>query len=183
VSKETTQCGYHGFLYGSDGARRNAPSISPLPAARLRTFALVGSAYLWIWLGDPARITDASTAAHRLDRKIGVRPISGRMEVAANYLLLKENVLDLTHFGFVHATTFRITDWVDPPRFTSDRDSTGYRQEFRRSPLPAVRRAAGSPRWAHPGIATTTAHSCHRAAGCGGHLIDPQSGSTAGGSA
>jgi len=26
-----------------------------------------------------------------------------------------ENVLDLTHFGYVHASTFGITDWVDPP--------------------------------------------------------------------
>jgi vanillate O-demethylase oxygenase-like protein len=28
---------------------------------------------------------------------------------------LKENVLDLTHFGFVHPATFQIKGWIKPP--------------------------------------------------------------------
>ena len=32
------------------------------------------------------------------------------MDIAANYMLLKENVLDLTHFGYVHRSTFKILD-------------------------------------------------------------------------
>jgi vanillate O-demethylase monooxygenase subunit len=47
-------------------------------------------------------------------------------------------VLDLTHFGYVHAKSFKITDWVDPPTFSSEGDTTTYRQYFTRSPLPPV---------------------------------------------
>jgi phenylpropionate dioxygenase-like ring-hydroxylating dioxygenase large terminal subunit len=181
---DDVQCGYHGFLYGSDGACRNVPSMkAPLPAARLRSFALVEQPpYLWIWLGDPARITDAPPPP-RIDwtGDPAFARIEGRMDVAANYLLLKENVLDLTHFGFVHATTFRITDWVDPPRFSSDRDSTGYRQEFRRSPLPGVFAeplglAPGTP-WNRDNHGSFVSPALQVAAV---DLIDPQSGSLAG---
>jgi vanillate O-demethylase monooxygenase subunit len=64
--------------------------------------------------------------------------VHGRMDIAANYMLLKENVLDLTHFGYVHAKSFKITDWVDPPTFSSEGDTTSYRQVFTRSPLPPL---------------------------------------------
>jgi len=67
----------------------------------------------------------------------GVRP-PARVFVAANYMLLKENVLDLTHFGYVHASTFKITDWTNPPQVTTDGDTVTYRQYFERSPLPPI---------------------------------------------
>ena len=53
-------------------------------------------------------------------------------------MLLKENVLDLTHFGYVHANSFGITDWVEPPKLTRDGERVGYHQSFVRSPLPPL---------------------------------------------
>ncbi len=35
------------------------------------------------------------------------------MPVAANYFLLQENVLDLTHFGFLHADTLAQEGWEE----------------------------------------------------------------------
>lgn len=138
---DQVQCGYHGFRYAHDGACVNVPSMkSALPAANLRTFPLREQPpYVWIWLGDPARVDDVAPPP-LLDwaSDPAFARVEGRMDIAANYMLLKENVLDLTHFGYVHATTFRITDWVDPPRFTSSGQTTAYRQEFRGSPLPGV---------------------------------------------
>jgi vanillate O-demethylase monooxygenase subunit len=60
------------------------------------------------------------------------------MDIDANFMLLKENVLDLTHFGFVHAATFKITDWVEGPQVTVDGDTVTFRQSFVNSPLPPV---------------------------------------------
>jgi len=136
---DEVQCGYHGFRFDAKGACTFVPSMkAPLPAARIKAFPVIERApYVWIYLGDPDRLadvppppaldwTDDDTFALRM----------GRMEIRANYMLLKENVLDLTHFGYVHAKSFKITDWVDPPKFSSDGDTTSYRQIFTRSPLP-----------------------------------------------
>src|SRR4051812_41502832 len=64
--------------------------------------------------------------------------VHGRMDIAANYMLLKENVLDLTHFGFVHAATLGIKDWVDPPEVGAPDETVPYRQRFSATPLPPL---------------------------------------------
>lgn len=47
---------------------------------------------------------------------------SGYYELGANYMLLHENVLDLTHFNYVHANSFGITSAVVTPRYWADGD-------------------------------------------------------------
>lgn len=136
---DTVQCGYHGFTFDAEGNCIDVPSMkAPLKAAAIRAFPLVEQPpYVWIWLGDPNAVEGAPPLLEWAGEP-GFAEIHGRMDIAANYMLLKENVLDLTHFGYVHASTFKITDWVDPPRFTTADDSTGYHQSFRESPLPPV---------------------------------------------
>lgn len=138
---DTVQCGYHGFTYNSDGECILVPSMkAALPSARIRKFAVVEQApFVWIWLGDPARI-ESVAPPHDPDW-LGAADFSerhGRIDISANYMLLKENVLDLTHFGYVHAASFKITDWVNPPRLVSDGETCGYHQSFVASPLPPV---------------------------------------------
>ncbi len=135
------QCGYHGFTFSPEGECVRVPSMKTPPTAlRIRSFPVIESApFVWVYLGDPARI-DHVPRPHVLDwaqdDDFAVR--YGRIDIAANYLLLKENVLDLTHFGFVHAASFKITDWVDAPRLTGEGDICGYHQSFSASPLPPV---------------------------------------------
>lgn len=138
---DQVQCGYHGFTFDVEGNCVHVPSMkAPLPAARIRAFPIIEQPpFVWIWLGDPDAI-ETVLPPHRLewtdDGDFAV--IHGRLDVKANYMLLKENVLDLTHFGYVHASTFRITDWVDLPTFSTEGDTTTYRQTFTNSPLPPV---------------------------------------------
>ncbi|MEP6547430.1 MAG: aromatic ring-hydroxylating dioxygenase subunit alpha [Gammaproteobacteria bacterium] len=93
--------------------------------------------FIWIYLGDPDALT-AVPAAPVLpwtdDPSFSV--ICGRIDMAANFMLLKENVLDLTHFGYVHASTFKITDWVDPPKVAVEGDNVTFSQSFVGGPLP-----------------------------------------------
>jgi vanillate O-demethylase monooxygenase subunit len=136
---DEVQCGYHGFRFDANGASTHVPSMKgPLAAARIRAFPLIEQPpYVWIYLGDPARIADVPPPPMlewQADDAFALR--SGRMDIKANYMLLKENVLDLTHFGYVHAKSFKITDWTDPPTFSSEGDRTSYRQYFSKSPLP-----------------------------------------------
>jgi vanillate O-demethylase monooxygenase subunit len=138
---DAIQCGYHGFTFGPDGACTRIPSMkNPLSTVRVRSFPIVESApFVWIYLGDPA-VLDTVPVPHVLDWASDSQfaTIHGRLDIAANYMLLKENVLDLTHFGYVHASTFKITDWVDPPQVTVDGDTVTFRQAFEQSPLPPV---------------------------------------------
>jgi phenylpropionate dioxygenase-like ring-hydroxylating dioxygenase large terminal subunit len=113
---------------------------TPPPAMRIRSFPVIEERpFLWIYVGDPARI-DEVPRPHSLewahDDTFAIE--YGRIDIKANYMLLKENVLDLTHFGYVHAQSFKITDWVDPPRLTGSGETCGYHQAFSRSPLPPV---------------------------------------------
>ena len=83
------------------------------------------------------------------DHLAGFSVVHGRMDIAANYMLLKENVLDLTHFGFVHAATFGITDWVDPPRGDLDGRDRHLPPDFRRQPAAALVRRGARPAAGH----------------------------------
>jgi vanillate O-demethylase monooxygenase subunit len=138
---DAVECGYHGFTFGADGGCLRVPSMKAPPSAvRVRAFPVIESfPFVWVYLGDPDRI-DAVPPPHTLDwaQDPGFAVEYGRIDIAANYMLLKENVLDLTHFGFVHAATFKITDWTDAPRVTTQGDTVGFHQAFRDSPLPPV---------------------------------------------
>jgi phenylpropionate dioxygenase-like ring-hydroxylating dioxygenase large terminal subunit len=138
---DNVQCGYHGFTFAPDGACVDAPSMGgPLPAAKIRAFPVIEQTpFVWVYLGDPAKI-DEVPPPHDLEwtHDASFTFVEGRMEIKANYMLLKENVLDLTHFGYVHAKSFGISDWVDPPRSTTNGDITGYHKSFVRSPLPPI---------------------------------------------
>jgi phenylpropionate dioxygenase-like ring-hydroxylating dioxygenase large terminal subunit len=133
------ECGYHGFQFGTDGRCVRVPTMSSPAPIRVETYPVreIGP-LVWIYLGDKERI-DAVPLPPAMDWMIdpGFAIRKGSMQIAANYLLLKENVLDLTHLGYVHASSFQITDWVNPPSVTEEGDTVAYRQEFVRSPLPA----------------------------------------------
>jgi phenylpropionate dioxygenase-like ring-hydroxylating dioxygenase large terminal subunit len=138
---DDVQCGYHGFRFASDGTCIDVPSMkTPPTSASVRSFPVIEQApYVWIYLGDPEKldlVPPPPVLEWTSDAEFAL--VHGCMDVAANYMLLKENVLDLTHFGYVHAKSFGITDWVDPPTFSTDGDTTGYHQTFTRSPLPPI---------------------------------------------
>ena len=65
--------------------------------------------WIWIWMGDPA-LADESRIEdfHWLDDP-GWRFKGERLQVEGNYLLLVENLLDLSHLPYVHASSLADT--------------------------------------------------------------------------
>lgn len=107
IEGDNLRCGYHGFLYGGDGACVEIPGQPNIPkAARVRAYPVVERhTWVWIWMGDPALADPADiTDFHWLDDK-GWGARSTRFHVKANYKLIVENLLDLTHLAFVHGST------------------------------------------------------------------------------
>jgi len=50
-------------------------------------------------------------------------------------VLIRENVLDLTHIAFLHKNTFKQDDWITAPDTYMDGETVCYEQEFDLAPL------------------------------------------------
>jgi vanillate O-demethylase monooxygenase subunit len=103
---DRVQCIYHGVEFGADGHCVKNPhgkGVIPL-AAHLRSYPVVERhSLIWIWMGDkkadPATIPDYSC----LDDRPGLHVTQpGYLKVAANYELVVDNLLDLSHISYVH---------------------------------------------------------------------------------
>ncbi|WP_338759538.1 aromatic ring-hydroxylating dioxygenase subunit alpha [Massilia sp. METH4] len=131
-------CGYHGLRFSTEGRCVKAPTqANPPTRAKVHAYPVreIGP-LVWIWTGDPALAADSEP--HAVDWHVdpGWSLVGGAMEAEANYMLLKENVLDLTHFGYVHRTTFKILDFDRPPEVTVKGEQVEFHLEF-----PAVKLA------------------------------------------
>lgn len=100
-------CGYHGLAFGPDGVCVHNPH-GPIPAkARVRAYpAHERHEAIWVWMGepeaaDPATIPDLSF----IERSPATAKSRGHMVAGANYQLLTDNILDLTHADYLHPTT------------------------------------------------------------------------------
>ena len=96
------QCGYHGFTYDQTGKCVWAPTnVAPNFGVRRYPCVEVGP-WLWAWMGDPEK-ADASTVPYpTLDAGEDWRNIEGYKLNPGNYMLLIENLLDLSHLHFLH---------------------------------------------------------------------------------
>jgi vanillate O-demethylase monooxygenase subunit len=101
------ECAYHGLCYNAKGECVKIPSLpdGPIPKnAKLNPFpVLEQDGIVWIWPGDsvkaqkipPPRVSEFVDDAWETVK-------SEPMHVPANYLLLIENLLDITHFYPLH---------------------------------------------------------------------------------
>jgi phenylpropionate dioxygenase-like ring-hydroxylating dioxygenase large terminal subunit len=107
VTGDQIQCGYHGLCFNAEGACVRVPGQDMVPArAHVRKYPLVERhGFAWIWLGDtsladPATIPDF----HWVDDPEWAA-VNGYHHFGANYQLVNDNLLDLSHESFVHEET------------------------------------------------------------------------------
>jgi vanillate O-demethylase monooxygenase subunit len=99
-------CGYHGLAIGCDGKAAAMPGqrVGGFPA--IRAFpAVERQGFIWVWpgeaaLADPALIHPLPWADSP-DWAFG----GGLYHVACDYRLMIDNLMDLTHENYVHATS------------------------------------------------------------------------------
>ncbi|MEM8730423.1 MAG: Rieske 2Fe-2S domain-containing protein [Pseudomonadota bacterium] len=106
-------CRYHGIEYNSDGSIHRIPIQKSCPDKKLRTYPVREfGPFAWIWMGDPdhpeieERFPDV---AFFEDGKH--RTILEEMGINSNYLLMQENLNDLSHFVFLHMNSFPFEEW------------------------------------------------------------------------
>ena len=117
VEGANLRCGYHGFLYAPDGKVVWVPGQDKIPpGAEVKTYPLIEKyGLVWIWMGAPAR-RDESLIPEEFKWNVAPGWIStgARLPVAANHMLLVDNLMDLSHVPFLHAATIGSANDTDP---------------------------------------------------------------------
>jgi len=106
------QCGYHGFTFDATGACVRIPGQDRVPPSiAVKAYPLVEKhGYLWIWMGEAGKADQALIADFHRSTDPNWRTVRSRLPIAANYLLVVENLIDLSHVGIVHAKTIGTDD-------------------------------------------------------------------------
>lgn len=100
-------CGYHGLAFDGTGACVRNPHGPVTRAMRTKAFpVLERHGIVWIWMGDPG-LADATLIPDLtfFDLSPPATSIRGWMPTAANYRLLIDNILDLSHTDYLHPGT------------------------------------------------------------------------------
>ncbi len=110
-------CGYHGLTFGPDGACVRIPSQDTIPkGVRARGFPVVERPPLvWIWMGDPDQADPTRIPDHSWLSDPDYGAVCGYLHVKCSYVRLHENVLDHTHFPFLHGEEVSDVDWAQAP--------------------------------------------------------------------
>lgn len=108
VAGDTIMCPYHGLQFNSEGAcvlNPHGDGFIP-PQARLRAYpAAERNRALWVWMGDPS---NADLGLLPPETKLSSGDYASEyayLHVGANYQLVIDNLLDLSHAPFLHAAT------------------------------------------------------------------------------
>ncbi|MEI7873445.1 MAG: Rieske 2Fe-2S domain-containing protein [Alphaproteobacteria bacterium] len=117
LEQDDLRCMYHGLKFAPDGRCVEIPGQKLIPqSAFVRRYpAVERGGWIWVWMGnaalaDPASIPDSV----RLDDPAYCMQ-SGQMDYAAHYLLIDDNLLDLSHLSFAHEKTLGLDmpQWAD----------------------------------------------------------------------
>lgn len=108
LEQSGVRCGYHGLLFAPDGACIEVPGQQRIPVkARVKSFTLVErDQILWIWMpreegGVPTH--EAPSYCVHADPRYSFK--GDVFHYNAPYQLIHDNLLDLSHLGYVHLKT------------------------------------------------------------------------------
>ena len=128
VEGENIVCGYHGMEFDPDGCCISIPGQKNVPSrAKIRTYPVIEKYNLiWAWMGAAERADEALIPdVHWLDAP-GWKPVTGTTRYHCNWVLLVDNLLDLTHTTFVHQSTIGTEDVANTPITTEVADDRVY---------------------------------------------------------
>jgi phenylpropionate dioxygenase-like ring-hydroxylating dioxygenase large terminal subunit len=139
IKGDNLVCGYHGLEFAADGGCVNVPTQTKIPKfCRVRTFPVVENApFVWIWTGNPDQADPEKVPDYAWHNNPEWTVAMDYIHLGCNYMMLKENVIDLTHFAFVHASSFEMDDdYGEPPECIAEDGKVSFRQEFMGKKLP-----------------------------------------------
>lgn len=114
---DAVQCGYHGITFDCSGKCTHIPGQEKIPPAmQVRRYPVVEKwQWVWVWMGDPDKADESLLPAFQYNDMPGWLATGGCLKVNANYQLLTDNLLDLTHETYVHGKTIGNSAIVETP--------------------------------------------------------------------
>jgi phenylpropionate dioxygenase-like ring-hydroxylating dioxygenase large terminal subunit len=107
VGADGIQCPYHGLVFNSAGRCVHMPAQETInPSAMVSSFPVVDRyRFTWVWPGDPMLADPAIIPdMHQMDHPDWAGE-GGSIEMEANFQLVLDNLMDLTHEEFVHVSS------------------------------------------------------------------------------
>jgi phenylpropionate dioxygenase-like ring-hydroxylating dioxygenase large terminal subunit len=107
VEGDCIACGYHGMVYDARGICIRIPGQDIIPkAACVRRFPVQEQdGAVWIWLGDPMRAEGTRPPAYPFHSDPRWAHKASRYLVQGHHELINDNLIDLSHVGYVHGKT------------------------------------------------------------------------------
>lgn len=105
ITAQGIQCGYHGLVFDGEGTCVAIPGQTVIPKkARVRRFPVVEKdQFVWIWLGEPEHADESLLVDYPYHGDPRWPHSHGLYHVNSSYLILTDNLMDLTHLAYVHA--------------------------------------------------------------------------------
>ncbi len=107
IEGDNIVCGYHGLRFAPTGACVEVPGQSAIPpGAAVPSYPIVERwRTLWIWMGEPEAADETTVPELFWLDDPGWVPSPGYIHMNADYRLLVDNLLDLTHVTYIHKHT------------------------------------------------------------------------------
>jgi phenylpropionate dioxygenase-like ring-hydroxylating dioxygenase large terminal subunit len=124
---DTIECAYHGLQFDCTGQCIKIPAQDDIPRrARVVAYPMAEQdGWAWIWMGDPDRADVGKIPDFHWLGDPAFASTGETKHVQANYQLLNDNLLDLSHVGFVHATTIGNNEMGNKGRINVERTEIG----------------------------------------------------------
>ena len=110
-------CGYHGFTFDGSGRCVRIPGMARVPEQiHVQRYPIVETwNWLFVWMGDPRLAEDAKLPDYHWMTEPGWAGRDELLHVKANYTLVRDNLLDLSHAKFVHKNTLATDEVTETP--------------------------------------------------------------------
>jgi phenylpropionate dioxygenase-like ring-hydroxylating dioxygenase large terminal subunit len=141
LSGDRLICGYHGMEFGPDGVCAHMPALSNAPGTvAVRTYPTADRGPLtWIWMGSPDLADEALIPDTAWLSSPDWGTVTGGFQIKSDYVAMHENLIDQTHFPFLHPETVGTPEYARSKLAVStSKDQVTIRRELRDSPPPGV---------------------------------------------
>jgi vanillate O-demethylase monooxygenase subunit len=104
---DCVRCGYHGLKFDAGGQCVEVPGLDSVPPkARVRSYPVARrKGWVFVWMGDAGLANEALLPDNFSCDHPDWRNIPGYMHYDTPYLLIADNLLDVSHLSYVHEKT------------------------------------------------------------------------------